>query len=210
MSADLAGNLERLRDGDLDFSKFIHRTHAAWESLGQDLMRRYKAPIAVGREDVIQEMLAVVPRFVAQWDPKRDVPLKSYVVYNAYDKAKKWLHKQRNAKRRDDKAPGRFERALTTLASDEMGDEILMSRASVEPSQQEGMERAEAIQALKSTDLVFNVYQQSGDVETTAGLLFGNPGARIAFRLDSLETARALVERSLESAAAVVAACTQP
>lgn len=52
-------------------------------------------PAHVDEEDVMQVMLIAAVRFMDAWEPERGTPLKTFVVWRAYDKAEKFLHAQR-------------------------------------------------------------------------------------------------------------------
>ncbi len=100
----LAGNLMLLRDGAITFDEFERRTRPLWHYMSARLVRvqlRGFRVLGVGEEDVRQEMLLAAWVFTGKWDPRYGVEIDRYVIFNANDKAKKWLLSQ--AKRRDGK-----------------------------------------------------------------------------------------------------------
>jgi hypothetical protein len=170
--------------------------------------------VSVDVEDLVQELLVACWRCLLKFDPSRldgngnKISIERYVVYNSVDKAKKWLHKRRGAYRRDDKSPSRFELPFSTLGGqhDEGGDDYqarLMDRlGSVDATQDSELVRRQSIASLPSQDLAFMIYQRCPDIERAAQAITQNPLARLALRAPNLPAARAVVERSIELAAA--------
>lgn len=193
MQAELA----QYQRGDLTFDEFARATHKTWVAFSVHLLGRWKASPAVAPEDLQQELLVACWRCVPKWDPARSALLK-FVVYNCMDKAKKWLHKQRNAYRRDDKSPGRFPVALTSLGLEPYQEEKLLEIVSVAPLQEERIERVEALASVESDDLAFMFYQQKGSIEAAARAICASKYAKIVLQAVSLDTAMAVVEHSIE------------
>ncbi len=194
--------------GEIDFTRFSRLTAKTWSALAAHLLRKWQAPPGVSVEDLQQELLFACWKMVPRYDPSRKVSLQKFVVYNTCDKAKKWLHKQRNAYRRDDKAPSRFPASLASLGLEEHVEERLMAGVAVPPSQEERLVDAEfeaevraRIASLPTNDLAFMYYQRYGSVEAAALALLTSPRASIALRVQSIEAARLAVDRSLERAA---------
>jgi len=98
-----------LRKGRRTFDQFAASTHADWTRLAKYVLARWSVPSAVEVADVQQEMLLAAWRAVSDWDDTRGVSLHGHVLWNAVTSAKKWLHKQRNAHRRDDHAMSRHD-----------------------------------------------------------------------------------------------------
>lgn len=106
------------RDGRMTFDELARRTRPNWEKLAQYLLRRWRSPTWVADvEDVVQDLLLGAWVALKEWDPQHPAaaPLKSYVIFNAVDKAKKRVHTLRKAKRRDDKAPSRHMVPVSSL-----------------------------------------------------------------------------------------------
>lgn len=205
----MQAELLRYQAGEISFNQFARLTHKTWHSLAQHLLNRWKASPAVSPDDLQQELLLACWRCIPKFDPARKVSLVRFVVYNCCDKAKKWLHKQRNAYRRDDKAPSRFPVALASLGLEEHAEERLMSGVSTEAIQETEMVRRQALLRVEFDDLAFMHYQMTGSIELAARNIHANPMHRLLLRAGSIDTARAVVERSIEravEAAAVSAA----
>lgn len=206
---DLESALHRLRAEEINFTMFVHETRQVWEALAQYLLKRWRAPSSVAPDDLVQELLVACWRFAYEWDASRGVAISRYIVYNCTDKAKKWLHKRRGAHRRDDKSPSRFELPFSSLVKEgqeeDRAEASLLDRVAIDATQETEMMRIQAVRSVKSSDLPFMIYQQTGDIEQAAARLMTSSAARVVFHVDSLDTARAVVERSIEVAAAQVA-----
>ena len=96
------------------FGEFVRRTGDDWGRMARELYRRWQLPAAVQPEDVLAELLAAVWRVLPGWDPNQR-PLAEYVCWNAYALARKWLHRQRDAYRRDGKNHSRHPIAESSL-----------------------------------------------------------------------------------------------
>lgn len=102
-------HLYDLRRGRKSFDQFAASTRADWSRLAKWVLARWSVPSAVEVTDVEQEMLLAAWRAVQEWDSTRGPTLHAFVIWNSVTSAKKWLHRQRNAKRRDDHAPSRHD-----------------------------------------------------------------------------------------------------
>jgi hypothetical protein len=196
--------LLRYQRGEISFDQFARETNKAWLALSVHLLNRWKASPAVSPEDLQQELLIACWRCIPEFDAARGVSLESFVVYNSFDKAKKWLHKQRNAYRRDDKSPGRFPVSFASLGLEPHAEERLMSFLASASTQEDQLVRAETILAVEYDDLAFMLYQRSDSIEDAARKICASPLACVALQTATLEEAQAVVERSIERAAEAV------
>lgn len=195
--------LHAYQRGDITFGRFVVATRKTWRALATHLLGRWKAPPGVSVEDMEQELLLACWRVIPKWEPGK-AALVRFVVYNCCDKAKKWLHKQRNAYRRDDKSPSRFPTSLAALGLEEHVEERLMAGVSTPALAEDEMVRREALLSVPSDDLPFMLYQQSGSIERAAAAIQGNATARFVLHSTSMDAARAMVERSIERAVEAV------
>lgn len=218
----MRAELERLRLGQITFDEFARRTRSNRMQMARYLLKKWAAPLGVGLEDVEQELLVAIWQFLPKWDPTRGVGLERYIVFNAIDRAKKWLHKQRNAYRRDDKSAGRYERAFSTLVRDGQDDaegesyeRLVEKLLAVAPDverladrQERELEELEALavatERLTERDryLVMALAEAGGDVELAAREVYADARSRLVLRLDSEASTRAAVRRALARAAA--------
>lgn len=97
------------------FDEFAKKTTRVWESIARYLLRRWECPVAVSIEDVTQELLLNAWLRYKKFDPNRGVTLKRFLIFNATEYAKKWVHVQRNAYRRLDTSESRFATPNTEL-----------------------------------------------------------------------------------------------
>lgn len=200
----MLAELQRYQRGEIPFDDFARLTHKTWVAFSVHLLGRWKAPPAVAPEDLQQELLVTCWRCVPKWEADK-APLLKFVVYNCMDKAKKWLHKQRNAYRRDDKSPGRFPIALASLGLEPYAEERLLGCLANDCDQEFAMIRRETILSVERDDLAFIHYQRAGSVERAADAIQASPLARFTLRTFSTESARAVVETAIERAATAIA-----
>ncbi len=117
--------LEQAHDGRISFFTLDRIITPNLTRLARYQLSRWKVPQAVELEDVVQEMRFGVWDAVGRWDPKHGVSIERFVVYQVTDRSKKWIHKQRNALRRDGKAQGRFPTPVSGLLGANVGpDEV--------------------------------------------------------------------------------------
>ncbi len=207
----MAESVAALRAGTISFPEFQRRTLTEWTRVARWLMRRWETPDGVEEHDVVQELLLAAWHFTPKWDPKYGTQLSGYVVWNACDKAKKWIHTQRRAARRDDSAPSRHPVSLSSLGLEEWQEERL---AVVEPDVDRGIEqldqaegRARVVARLAQVAPFLSRFDchalavlvdANGDVEEAARDLWENPTTRLAFRLGSETGAQSAVHAVLQ------------
>ncbi len=195
-----------LRCGRLSFTTFERRTRGVWTALAEMLLRRWRGPVAVSVDDVRQELLLNAWIFCAHWQPDRGTAISRFVVYNATDKAKKWLHQQRNAYRRDDKLGGRFEVPFSALNLTEHAAEHLLDPLAVDPVQGQSLEQRQmlALATLRAPAEhvpAMVALTRTGDLELAAAALKQSTPACVALRLTSMDDARRAVSRALHAVA---------
>jgi DNA-directed RNA polymerase specialized sigma24 family protein len=219
----MQAELEALRAGVITFDQFQRQTHSQWEKYASMLLRRWRSPEGVEREDLVQEMMIAVWKSLPDWRPDGGKPLGEWVTYRAIDKAKKWLHKQRDAKRRDDKAPGRYPLRFTQVVrgdyTNEPEDQVIerlvaVGRAPVFSGtvsvEGPGLEDIEQLSVVTGglTDprdryCLVALVRAGGDVDLAAIEIYDDARTRLAFRLHTLKTARRVVAQALRKAATV-------
>lgn len=205
-----------LRCGRISFDLFERRTRPVWTALAENLLRRWRGPVAVSVDDMRQELMLGAWIFVAHWDPKRlgpdgqPVAIGRFVTFNACDKAKKWLHQQRNAYRRDDKSPSRVERNFSSYrrSGDEEGqvEEQLLQKVSTASSAEELLLRREALVAASDRAPLEHrpamlALAQTGDLDLAAERLAQSPIAYAVHNIRSEADARRAVVRAIQAVA---------
>ena len=194
--------LALLRAGAIDFADFARRTHAHWDRMAAALMRRWPLPAGVERTDVVQELLLAAWDLVPRWDPERGPTLLHFVAWNASVRAKKWLHKQRNAKRRDDRSPSRHALAFGSFVGEdddpERWDRMLQEAYDAERllEWREGLvERVASALTGIDAQVLLLLADARGDLDAAAAALYSEPRVRLALRLGNEDAARRVVRR---------------
>lgn len=195
-----------MRSGRLAFAEYERRTSPIWTNIAQHLLRRWRGPLAVSVDDVRQELILHSWIFAGHWRKELNVSISRYVQFNAIDKAKKWLHQQRNAYRRDDRSPGRIERPISSLNLSEYAEEHLLDSMAHEPSQEESLATRQEVLALATRAApeyrpALAALARTGDPELAARHLYNSNAACIALRLESVDDARHAVTRAIHSLA---------
>lgn len=211
----MAEALSSLRAGTITFPAFQLRTKPDWQRLARWLLRRWDTPDGVEESDVVQELLLAAWTFVQKWDPAYGTTLSGYVVWNACDKAKKWIHTQRRAARRDDSAPSRHPVSFSSLNLEDWQEEQLAvvppaAEALLEVSDNKAVVAARLLKvapALSSLDCyaLAVLVDAHGDVEEAARDLWHDPSSRLAFRLGSETGAQSAVRGVIQRTQSVLA-----
>lgn len=202
--------LEQLRSGAWSFAQFRAATRREWELMAASLMRRWECPPAVDLEDVVQELLLNAWRFLPKFEPDRGKTLHQYIVFNAMDKAKKWMHKQRGGG--GDSSPGRLAVSLDQPGSS-MYIEARAAMLSVRPpytAERDAKERAQVVvrrflrRASEHDRMWMYLIRECGwNTERAGKAAFRDVRARLYFGVESeLHAARA-AERVMRKAALV-------
>jgi DNA-directed RNA polymerase specialized sigma24 family protein len=191
MNANL---LKALREGRLPFATFATATAADWRRLALHLMGRWDPGPAVDVEDVEQELRLGAWLAVGRWDPARGATIGRFVVYQACDRAKRFIHRQRRANRQKDRSPPRYDLAL--------GDKVLR----VVPAEVDVERVADHVLALESM-LALLPYSHAECI--AAAVLLGSPRAAgtALFRSPSIRARRGWV-RPADAHSAVAVAIT--
>jgi len=188
--------------GRITFARFYAITRKEWFSLASSLIRRWRLPPSVDIEDVVQVMLADVHRRVPRWDPERGRSLEDFVVWNACDKAVKWLHRERCAFRRDGKSKSRYPLPFACLAIDGTAEQRLVEKASADVDEtvemHEQCERRETLALLAERAqeslqrYVLGVLARTGDLRQTVETVRRNSMLHLAFNIEPEHAERAV------------------
>lgn len=209
----LSEPLARLRAGEIPFSRFAAETRPAWQNMARYLAQHWRPPVGVTVDDLEQELLVAAWRAVPRWDPTRGPTLERYVTFQAIDKAKKWLQKQRNTKRRDDNAPARLPMNLSRLSRHDGdgeraadADDFAADGEVPENIVAEREERAAVVHYVTSAAASLTwrqrlaiqaVAQSGGDLDDAVAIILVDRGLCLACRVGSDAAAEQLAKRTV-------------
>jgi DNA-directed RNA polymerase specialized sigma24 family protein len=214
VSADFRDALLDLRSGAAAPAEFVARTQDVFARFARYLMRRWKTPSAVDQEDVEQELRLAAWAALWKWDPERGVPIDRFITFQCLDKAKKWMHRQRNAKRRDDSAAGRYALPFSafTVHDDQPADSDRWAseQAVAEDDLARRQHEREALDALGDAAIVLDrpyrlcvgaLVDAQGDIDEAVAAIVADPALRLALRLEDIGSIDRTVRRSVRLAA---------
>jgi hypothetical protein len=211
----MSSALEKLRSGAMTFADFLVETKGDWRRMAAKLFGRWRLPCGVTEDDVEQEMLLAAWRSAMNppgknggWDPSRGVPLVTHVLWSAHAAAKKWIHTQRKAKRRDDRAPSRHPLSVSSMSIDAEGELGLASLLDVlawrDPEQESSAEGRAALKLIPATAndprgvAALEAWLRAGcDASEAARLWYADPKERLRWRLECGEHATTIIRREL-------------
>lgn len=208
---EFEASLHALREGRLTFPQFSRDVAPVLRRFAAYLCRRWRPPLGVDEADVEQELALAAWWAVDRWDPSRGTTLDAFVRFNAIDKAKKWLHKQRNSKRRDGSAPSRVPTVFSAFERPDEEAGAAQDRFAWVPA--EGQEVALAMRDMRrELDRAFAEvaprmpYREreclpylalaGGSVDDAAFMITMDPAARLALRIGSDDEAVHVVRRA--------------
>lgn len=131
------GEFLAVHRGEITFTVFAKRTDKLWRRLAAQIRRRWPHPPWHGFEDTVNDLLLNAWEYLTtqdpkrKWDPAKSASCQRYVVWNAYDKAKKECHKVRGASHSRpkgqsdnvDRAKSRNERPLSSYGAEGSDDD---------------------------------------------------------------------------------------
>lgn len=197
--------LEQLRAGAITFRQFEAATAKDWTKLAGMLFLAWKQKLPAGIEldDIRQEMLCEAWRVTREFDPLRNVSIESFVVFNACAKARKWIHKQRNAKRRDDKAPSRVPIPFVAFEREDCDTEIVDRLAFDTTEFEELVDRARRFDSATKCATGIDLYalaalrMEHGDIRKASELLFSEKKLALKLRWVAQTCAARQIEKSV-------------
>jgi DNA-directed RNA polymerase specialized sigma24 family protein len=190
--------LMSLRDGACTFEQFERSTRRSWQRLAGKLASRWRMPPSMDEQDLTQEMLIAVIELVASWDPDRKVKISAYVVWNAMNRAKLFLHEQRGANlHRPDKSKSRHPLVECGL----LGPDVTQSpldRAVSPPDQLNAMGVLDAMRAVRTErDLtIMEALVAAPSIDLAATTLYEDAITREQMQYGSPKEARRSVMRA--------------
>ncbi len=196
-------------------NEFVRRAKPAFRAISLHAMRRWSTPVWLSVEDVEQDVTLAawlaVERYSEEIGAAHDVSLRGYVAYNAYDAAKKKIHKARLGRRPhrgEGSEKSRFEFTASSFNSAEGGDEreSPLDRVSTLPDQDDSAARRLLFQKLvvaedgsRSARVLMALAEVAGESVEAAGMaLYSDPDARVFYGLNNEDAAIALVARVVD------------
>jgi DNA-directed RNA polymerase specialized sigma24 family protein len=147
VSAEFEASLRDVYEGRATFDQLAKAHRGHFRALAASVMRRWKQPVWVTLEDVEQDVLLGAYQAIWKYEHGLGPTLSQYLVYNAYDKAKKKAHKSRNAVRsgnRADSNPGRMERGYGAVWGDD-GDRRAEDRTASPATQEDALDKVQRL-----------------------------------------------------------------
>lgn len=216
---DLEKTLWDVYEGRATFEDLVRqdRQKKHFRSLAASIMRRWKLPASIAVEDVEQDLMLAAWLKLWDYEPGRGVTITGYLVYNAYDKAKKSAHKARGAIRSGNKAdsnPSRAERCLASFTSpgeDEDGFARWAEARLAQPArQEEQVARAKILDGLGKSAVERFVLRAAEQGGFLADLMAGDDsavaecaGLLIESKLTGSRARREAVEAVVDAVSAV-------
>jgi hypothetical protein len=204
-----------LRMGVIDFDEFARRTQEYWRAQAFRVLARWTHPADVEPADLVQQMLLEAWIRVGKYDPAKysieDTPraFARHMVWNAIDKAKKWLHRTRGVRTGTQRSrharplssyevrssdgdtymPGIFEECMAhdpTDRTEQCIDLLVIADRAIHAAPTEA--QSAALAALKLTRF---------DHASAAEKLYRDSYCRLSFNLESRAHAERLIERAV-------------
>ena len=199
----MRAQLEALGSGAITFDQFARATSDNWMRLAKGLIARWEVPPGVDAADVQQELLTAAWCAIERYDPDRGVAFSRFLVFNAFDRATKWLHKQRGTR-----VTHAARTPITFAALGERGD--WLEESIVDPSEPPDaeLERTDSLASAladlecETQRIVLSlVIHTSGDVGEATRIILDDPKLRLVLHVTSEHQARKLIFRTLRKAA---------
>ncbi len=199
-----------VKDGSMSFDVFAASTIVTWDGLARDILRRWDTPTWFDAEDVRQELLIAAWTYLQKFDASRGVPLHKFLTWNAYDKAKKRVHRVRGAKlhSKADYNPSRYELLdrAPPKGDKERSDFATRKEASTPTISDEivAMENLQSALDVCDTEkerMLVLLMSAEQDIERAAMRLYGDPETRLACRLGCEQAAVRIVRATARDVA---------
>lgn len=183
--------VDRGESGDREFATMVRETEADWRRLARYLHARWEVPPSVAVEDVQQELLIAARCAVQRWDPERGTLVERFAIWSALDKAGKWIHKQREAYRRDRKSQSRYAVAFSSLSRDEQRRWECGEAPAGQEAYTEAVKRVERVGSTRAARVVAEAVICAGmDPLAAAELILADADSRLVTGLETRAQAR--------------------
>ncbi len=192
------------RAGTIDFGQFEQATRHIWSRLARMILSRWRAPTYVTEQDLVQEMMIAAFSFTLKWDEAHGIPVRRYVTWNAIDKARKWLHKQRRAGHDGGRGHSAFDLPFSTLHSEsETASADMLDRlaAPVQSNQEGTAAYRQVLRQYADVEPIILALERTGSIDAAAEQVMLARQTREWFGVSRLADAREKVCCMIESIA---------
>lgn len=200
-------HLEALARNEISFDRFAILTTNDWTRLAGKLYMQWRKniPRGVELEDVKQEMLLNAWIAVGKWDKSRGMSLRGYVVCRAWQEGVRFIHVQRSALRRSDKAESRHPVSFSEILKNSENDwtECLLSDELIEGGADDLVDTSirfkNAMNMAEGIDLyaLVALKMSLGHLPAAGDLLFDDAQLRLQSRWGSPSAAVRQIEKTL-------------
>jgi RNA polymerase sigma factor (sigma-70 family) len=161
----------------MNWETFVEVYDKQLHGMARSYLRRWKTPIAVGEEDVVQELRLGAWLALNRYEPDRGgMTPAAYAMIGARTHAQGWIHGQRNAVRRHGTSPSRFPMAESGLGYELERATASRQEAAVEFSQRLHIALAGCVDSQERE--VFAVLLDEGfDIDAASGRLVDTCGS---------------------------------
>lgn len=206
-------------EGRISLTEFFRTSAEEVKRMAISLLKRWRAPPNVAVEDMAQEIRVGCIWAFNHYNPAhpKAAPIGSYVLYNAIDKAKKWLHKQRGVKLcgNADARKSRYAILFIDVAersAQKSGREIgthmeiegMCTDLVLQPPQELAVVQQEAWRTLvkkaptiKIRWALLALHAAHGEPQEAARVLYGNFDVRLRLRLASEKSAKMAINAAI-------------
>lgn len=180
--------LERLYKGELSFDAFVLQTRLYWFQLSNRIIRKWKVPPSVSVDDIVQEMLLKCWKLLDTYEEGRST-IDRYIVYNCMEHAKRWIHKQREAKHHKGSEKSRYPLSI---------DDCHVSDISIFPTQDETVSELEKIDLARTRkeSILLKALFTYRSIDLVTDVLYTDCRLRLIMQYNSYADARRNVYRS--------------
>lgn len=179
------------------FDEFLRENEKHFERMAAYILKRWKAPNDVSIADVAQELRIAAWIYARRYQPDRGKTPAQYVSWNAINKAKKYVHRQRHG--RDDRGLGRFD----LLSS--VGDvTTLMVDEGAQPEVEFEIDRRERLRALvdrcasRAEAVCLIVLFEAESTEVAARSIVNSPELRRICQVETEKEAARMVRKTVK------------
>lgn len=190
-------SMNALVEGRETFAEFFGRTKKDWTRVADFLLAKYKVPLAVESEDVVQELLLHASRYVSKFDPARSAEPGRFVLFSAISRTKRWLNKQRGAA--GSRELSRYDVAFCEAFESDPEIEV---EGNQEVSAEHDLMLGRLLEGCRTVteSICLVAVWRVGDAEAAAIELYKDADARLKCRFDCKSEARRGTRRALENA----------